>query len=348
MSAKSLHPPSASDAVMGAEARELVRTRSAVVRRLRTAMDAREFTEVETPILQRIHGGANARPFGTHLHAYNMDLTLRIAPELYLKRLCVGGMDRVFEIGRVFRTEGIDRRHHPEFTSLEAYQAHADYADMRELCRDLVLESARAAHDAPVALHPMHGRCDLSAPWPVITVYEAVSTAVGEVVDSSTPTGVLAKLCDVHNVPAPDTDDAGRLVVELYEELVEPHTVMPTFYTDFPSSVCPLTRPKDADPAIAERWDLVAFGMEIATAYSELTDPVEQRRRLRAQSMLAARGDVEAMQLDEDFLAALELGMPPTGGLGLGVDRLLMMLTGRPIRDVVTFPLGRGRQRGSG
>ncbi|KRC65413.1 hypothetical protein ASE12_12020 [Aeromicrobium sp. Root236] len=343
MSAKSLHPPGADDRAGDADACSVLRTRSAVIRSLRSAMEGRGFTEVETPILQPVHGGANARPFATHLHAYDLDLTLRIAPELYLKRLSVAGMERVFEIGRVFRNEGIDRRHHPEFTSLEAYQAHADYADMRTLCRSLILDAATAAHGDAVAQHPVLGRCDLTADWPVVTVHEAVSAALQETVDLDTPVALLTKLCQVHDVAVPDTDDPGRLVVELYEARVEPATMMPTFYTDFPSTVCPLTRSKDAEPAIAERWDLVAFGMEIATAYSELTDPVEQRRRLRAQSLLAAGGDVEAMQLDEDFLASLERGMPPTGGLGLGVDRLLMMLTGRPIRDVVAFPLTRGR-----
>jgi lysyl-tRNA synthetase class 2 len=346
MSAKSLHPPEPGGPATGADAIDLVRTRSAVIRSLRTAMEGQGFSEVETPILQRVHGGANARPFATHLTAYDLDLTLRIAPELYLKRLCVGGLERVFEIGRVFRNEGIDRRHHPEFTSLEAYQAHADYVDMRGLCRALIIDAATAAHGDAVALHPVHGTCDLTVDWPVITVHEAVSAAVEETVDLDTPVSLLTKLCDVHSIPVPGTDDPGRLVVELYEALVEPHTTMPTFYTDFPSTVCPLTRSKDTVPAIAERWDLVAFGMEIATAYSELTDPIEQRRRLRAQSLLAAGGDDEAMEIDEEFLAALERGMPPTGGLGLGVDRLLMMLTGRPIRDVVTFPLTRGQSQG--
>ena len=172
---------------------------------------------------------------------------------------------------------------------------------------------------------------------------QRVSAAVGETVNSHTPTELLVKLCDRHARTATDDNDSGRLVLDLYEALVEPHVIGPTFFIDFPTSVCPLTRSKDDDPALAERWDLVAFGMEIATAYSELTDPIEQRRRLRAQSLRAARGDVEAMRLDEDFLEALEHGMPPTGGLGLGVDRLLMLLTGRPIRDVIAFPLGRAR-----
>ncbi len=346
MSAKSLQPPEPRDRGTGPDECRLIGTRSAVIRSLRNAMEVKGFTEVETPILQRVHGGANARPFATHLNAYDLDLTLRIAPELFLKRLCVSGMERVFEIGRVFRNEGIDRRHHPEFTTLEAYQAHADYGDMRRLCRALIIDAAKAAHGDAVALHPVHGRWDLAVEWPVTTVHEAVSAAVGTLVDTDSPVAFLAKLCDVHHVPVPDTDDPGRLVMELYEALVEPHTTAPTFYTDFPTTVSPLTRSKDSDPAIAERWDLVAFGMEIATAYSELTDPVEQRRRLRAQSLLAAGGDVEAMELDEEFLAALERGMPPTGGLGLGVERLLMMLTGRPIRDVVTFPLTRGQSRG--
>ena len=317
--------------------------RSAVVRSLRRALEDDGFTEVETPVLQYVHGGATARPFLTHLNASDSDLTLRIAPELYLKRLCVSGMDRVFEIGRVFRNEGIDRRHLPEFTSLELYEAHTGYDRMRERCRELILGAAVAFHGEAVALHEEHGRWDLTAPWPIVTVHEAVSAAVGETVNAHTPTDLLVKLCDRHALTATDDNDSGRLVLDLYEALVEPHVIGPTFFIDFPTSVCPLTRSKDDDPALAERWDLVAFGMEIATAYSELPDPIEQRRRLRAQSLRAARGDVEAMRLDEDFLEALEHGMPPTGGLGLGVDRLLMLLTGRPIRDVIAFPLGRAR-----
>jgi len=358
MSAKCLHPvrgqssasnnlPPHLDLALHDEARTSLMTRSNVVRALRTCLDAEGFTEVETPVLQHVHGGANARPFATHLNAFDADLTLRIAPELYLKRLCVGGMEKVFEIGRVFRNEGVDRTHHPEFTSLELYEAHVGYDRMRERCRAVILAAAVAAHGAEIAVHPEHGKWNLSEAWPVVTVHEAVSTAVGETVDVHTPVDVLTRLCTTHGLTHLDGWDAGRLVLQLYEGLVEPRTIGPTFYSDFPTSVCPLTRSKDEEPGIAERWDLVAFGMEIATAYSELTDPIEQRRRMRAQSLHAAQGDVEAMELDEDFLEALEYGMPPTGGLGLGVERLVMMLTGRTIRDVVTFPLNRAHHDGA-
>ncbi len=324
--------------------RDLTRLRSTVVRQLRESLHAREFLEVETPVLQSIHGGANARPFTTHINAYDLDLYLRIAPELYLKRLCVGGMERVFEIGRTFRNEGADSSHNPEFTILEAYQAHSDYRGMLLTCRELIQEAAIAVYGEPIAMRPDgegFTAVDLSGEWPVLTVHEAVSRAVGAPVDSGTPTEDLQRLCDDNKVAWQDEWDGGQLVLELYEQLVESTTEAPTFYTDFPVSVSPLTRSRDDNPGLVERWDLVAFGMELGTAYSELTDPVEQRRRLHTQSLKAAQGDIEAMELDEDFLEALEYGMPPTGGLGMGVDRLVMLLSGRSIRETLPFPLTR-------
>lgn len=326
------------DLAINQDTRDLTRLRSTVLRQLRESLHAREFLEVETPVLQSIHGGANARPFTTHINAYDLDLYLRIAPELYLKRLCVGGMERVFEIGRTFRNEGTDSTHNPEFTILEAYQAHSDYRAMLDTCRELIQEAAAAVYGSPIAMRD-DGPVDLSGEWPVITIHDAVSTAVGAPIDSTTVVTDLQVLCDAHHIAWQDDWDAGQLVLEIYEQLVEATTTLPTFYTDFPVSVSPLTRSRDDNPELVERWDLVAFGMELGTAYSELTDPVEQRRRLRAQSLKAAQGDIEAMELDEDFLEALEYGMPPTGGLGMGVDRLVMLLSGRSIRETLPFPL---------
>ena len=328
------------DLVVNPDARTMLRARAAALHAVRGALVSRGFLEVETPILQRVHGGANARPFRTHINAYNQDMYLRIAPELFLKRLAVGGVERVFEIGRNFRNEGADATHNPEFTMLEAYQAYGDYVSMRELARDLVLAAATAAHGVPLARRP-EGEVDLSGPWPVVPVYQAVGAALGTEVDPGTPAERLRELADAAQVPYDPAWDAPHLVLELYERLVEARTVEPTFYTDFPVAVSPLTRAHRADPRLAERWDLVAFGMELGTAYSELVDPVEQRRRLTAQSLLAAGGDPEAMELDEDFLLALEYAMPPSGGLGMGMDRLAMMLTGLPIRQTLPFPLVR-------
>ncbi len=334
------------DLVVRPEARRVVTARSTAVQALRQGLLDRGYLEVETPMLQRVHGGANARPFTTHINAYDLDLYLRIAPELYLKRLCVGGMERVFELGRTFRNEGVSFKHNPEFTVLEAYQAFADYGVMLELTRELVQAAATAANGSPhVRRTGADGRVseiDISGAWPVRTVYEAISDALGEPVDAGTAIGTLTALCDRAGVPY--RPEAGRadVVLEMYERLVEERTELPTFYKDFPTEVSPLTRQHRTDPRLAERWDLVAFGTELGTAYSELTDPVEQRRRLTEQSLLAAGGDPEAMEVDEDFLAALEYAMPPTGGLGLGVDRLVMFLTGLTIRETLPFPLVRG------
>ncbi|MET8830657.1 bifunctional lysylphosphatidylglycerol synthetase/lysine--tRNA ligase LysX [Streptomyces sp. NPDC004610] len=330
------------DLAVSPGARAVVRARSTAVQALRQGLLDRGFLEVETPILQRTHGGANARPFTTHINAYDLDLPLRIAPELYLKRLCVGGLEKVFELGRVFRNEGVSPRHNPEFTLLEAYQAYADYDVMLDLTRHLVQSAATAAFGRPV-VHRDGEEHDISGPWPVRTVHGALSDALGEEITPDTALPALRRLCDRAHIPY--TPDAGRgdIVLEMYERLVEAPTRLPTFYKDFPTDVSPLTRQHRTDPRLAERWDLVAFGTELATAYSELTDPLEQRRRLTAQSLRAAGGDPEAMELDEDFLTALEYAMPPTGGLGIGVDRLIMLLTGLPIRETLLFPFVRSR-----
>ena len=331
------------DLIVNAEARVMVRTRSTVVRSIRESMQERGFTEVETPMLQVVHGGANARPFRTHINAYGMDLFLRIAPELFLKRLLVGGLEKVFEINRNFRNEGADSSHNPEFTMLEAYEAYGDYGTMRVLTQELVQAAATAAYGEPVARRIDHeGRVtehDLSGEWPVTSLDAAVSAALGEQVTPDTTLDELRKLADRAGVPYQPGWPRGAVLLELYEHLVEDRTTEPTFYTDFPTEVSPLTRQHRRDPRLAERWDLVAFGAEIATAYSELVDPVVQRERLEAQSLLAAGGDHEAMAVDEDFLRALEYAMPPSGGMGMGIDRLLMLLTGRNIRETVLFPL---------
>jgi lysyl-tRNA synthetase class 2 len=296
-------------------------------------------------MLQPVHGGANARPFVTHINAYDATLYLRIAPELFLKRLCVGGMRKVFELNRNFRNEGADATHNPEFTSVEAYQAYADYLDMRELTRQLILEVATAVHGAPIARRPEPdgslSDVDLSKPWRSVPVHQAVSEACGVPVTPDTGLAELGRLCRSHGISRPPEATAGILVTELYEALVEKRTVEPTIYLDFPVETSPLTRVHRRDARLAERWDLVAFGTEIGTAYSELIDPVDQRQRLTDQSLRAADGDPEAMQVDESFLSALEYAMPPTGGLGIGVDRLVMMLSGASIRQTLAFPFVR-------
>ncbi|MFF5493740.1 bifunctional lysylphosphatidylglycerol synthetase/lysine--tRNA ligase LysX [Streptomyces aquilus] len=328
------------DLVASPDARDVVRARSTAVQALRQGLLDRGYLEVETPMLQQIHGGANARPFTTHINAYDLDLYLRIAPELYLKRLCVGGLEKVFEMGRTFRNEGVSYKHNPEFTMLEAYQAFADYDVMLDLTRELIQGAATAAFGTPVARKDGQ-EYDISGPWPVKTVHGAISEALGDEVTADTELARLHRLCDRAGVPYTPDDGRGDVVLEMYERLVEERTQLPTFYKDFPTDVSPLTRQHRDDPRLAERWDLVAFGTELGTAYSELTDPVEQRRRLTAQSLLAAGGDPEAMELDEDFLDALEYAMPPTGGLGIGVDRLVMFLTGLTIRETLPFPLVR-------
>ncbi|OYO21043.1 lysine--tRNA ligase [Enemella dayhoffiae] len=325
-----------------------LRTRSEAISAVRRTLLERGYLEVETPILQTIHGGANARPFRTHIKAYDLDLYLRIAPELYLKRLMVGGVDRVFELGRNFRNEGADATHNPEFTMLEAYQSYADYTTMRHLTTDLILAAVQAGTGGSV----LHGldhtgerhEVDLAEPWPVVTVNDAISAACGEHVTADTGREELAALARRLDIEIDARWPRGNVLLELYEHLVEDRTVRPTFYCDFPADVSPLTRQHREDDRLAERWDLVAFGAEIGTAYSELVDPVLQRQRLTEQSLQAAGGDPEAMELDEDFLVALEHGMPPSGGLGMGIDRLVMMITATSIRDAITFPLVRPRR----
>jgi lysyl-tRNA synthetase, class II len=331
------------DLIVRPEAREVAYTRAAVVRSIRDSLHARGFTEVETPVLQLIHGGANARPFETHINAYDLELYLRIATELHLKRLIVGGMEKVFEIGRQFRNEGVDFKHNPEFTSLEVYETYGDYNTMRVLTQEIIQEAATAVYGSPIARRAdTDGKIteyDFSGDWPVRTICQAVSEALGEEITVDTPVSVLYQHAQAIGLEMEPHASWGYLLEEIYGELCEGQTMTPVFYTDFPKENSPLARAHRDDPRLAEKWDLVIFGSEQGTAYSELTDPLEQRERLVAQSLRAAAGDPEAMQVDEDFLQALEYGMPPTGGMGLGVDRLVMNLTGLGIRDTILFPL---------
>ncbi|MGB7983057.1 MAG: bifunctional lysylphosphatidylglycerol synthetase/lysine--tRNA ligase LysX [Candidatus Nanopelagicales bacterium] len=333
------------DLIVRPEAREVAHLRATVVRSVRDCLHARGFVEVETPMLQLIHGGANARPFETHINAYDLDMYLRIATELHLKRLLVGGMEKVFEIGRQFRNEGADSRHNPEFTSLEVYETYGDYTTMRLLTQALIQEAATAVYGSPIARRADADgyvtEYDLSGQWPVRTVCEAVSGALGEEITADTPREALVAHAHRIGLEVAPGDSWGLLLEAIYEVLCEARTTTPVFYTDFPKENAPLTRAHRKDPRLAEKWDLVIFGSEQGTAYSELVDPVEQRERLVAQSLLAAAGDVEAMAVDEDFLTALEYGMPPTGGMGMGIDRLVMNLTGLGIRDTILFPLVR-------
>ena len=332
------------DLIVNEDARTMVRARATVLRSLRQTLDRHGYLEVETPLLQPLHGGAAARPFATHLNAFDMPLYLRIATELHLKRLVVGGLERVFEIGRVFRNEGVDSTHSPEFTELEAYQAYGDYDTMADLTRELVLDAAHALGRTEVP----DGRgatIDLAAPWRRVPIHELVSRAVGEEVTVETSADVLRKVADRHEVVLQPGWTAGEIVLEIYEKLVEHTLLEPTFVVDYPADVRPLARPHRTVPGLVEAWDLIIAGVELAPAYSELVDPVEQRRRLVEQSLKAAGGDAEAMALDEDFLRALEHGAPPMGGMGLGVDRLIMLLTGTGIRETIAFPLLKPEQQ---
>jgi lysyl-tRNA synthetase class 2 len=329
------------DLIVNPDARRMAELRGTVLRAVREELHARGFLEVETPVLQRLHGGANARPFVTHINVYDMDLYLRIALELYLKRLIVGGLEKVYEIGRNFRNEGVDATHNPEFTMLESYEAYGDYTTVANLTRELIQQAARAAFGGTVLRRADGTETDIGGQWPFKTVHGAVAEALGEEVSPDTSEERLRELCKQAGVPAEPGWNRGQVVLEMYERLVERRTTAPTFYVDFPVEVSPLTRAHRKDPRVAERWDLVAFGTELGTGYTELVDPVEERARLTAQSLLAAGGDPEAMQLDEDFLQALEYGMPPTGGMGVGIDRIMIMLTGATIRETITFPMVR-------
>lgn len=329
------------DLILRPQARETVRTRAGVVRSLRDSFDRRGFLEVETPMLQTMHGGATARPFVTHSNAMSMDLYLRIAPELFLKRCVVGGIEKVFEINRNFRNEGSDSSHSPEFAMLEYYAAYETYDSVAVLTRELVQEAAQATFGTQVVTLADGEEYDLSGEWTTLSMYPSLSEALGAEVTPQTPADLLHKHAAAHELEVDPKLTHGKLVEELWEHLVGDHLHAPTFVRDFPVETSPLTRQHRSIPGVAEKWDLYVRGFELATGYSELVDPVVERQRLVEQAAMGAGGDVEAMRLDEDFLRALEYGMPPSGGVGMGIDRLLMALTGLGIRETILFPLVR-------
>ncbi|HEX5143232.1 MAG TPA: lysine--tRNA ligase [Mycobacterium sp.] len=331
------------DLIVRPEARQIARTRIAVVRALRSALENRGFLEVETPMLQTLAGGAAARPFVTHSNALDADLYLRIAPELFLKRCVVGGFDRVFELNRNFRNEGADSTHSPEFSMLETYQAYGDYDDSARVTREVIQEVADVAIGTRQVPLPDGTVYDLDGEWLSLQMYPSLSEALGEEITPETPAEHLWRIADRLELEiARDRGYGhGKLVEELWEHTVGDALSAPTFVKDFPVETTPLTRQHRSIAGVTEKWDLYVRGFELATGYSELIDPVVQRERFVDQARAAAAGDDEAMALDEDFLAAMEYAMPPTTGTGMGIDRLLMALTGLSIRDTVLFPIVR-------
>jgi len=326
------------DMIVRPEARQIVRDKATVLKSLRSTLDRRGYIEVETPVLQLTNGGAAARPFRTHLNAFDQQMLLRIALELDLKKAMIGGVDRVFEIGRTFRNEGIDSTHAAEFSMLEAYEAYGDQFTMMELTRHLVLDAARAVGRTVVPARD-GSEIDLEGEWRQAAILDLVSEAVGEEVTAESDEATLRKYAEQRDVELQPSWGPADIVVELYEQLVEDTLISPTFVMDYPAAVKPLAKPHRSKPGLNEAWDLIVNGIELAPAYSELNDPVIQRQRLVEQSLLAAGGDPEAMDLDEVFLRAMEFGMPPAGGMGMGVDRLVMLLTGVGIRESILFPL---------
>jgi lysyl-tRNA synthetase class 2 len=325
------------DLVAREAARDMVRTRATITRSIRETLHRDDYVEIETPVLQLVHGGAHARPFHTHLNAFDTPMTLRIALELFLKRAVVGGVERVYEIGRIFRNEGIDSTHSAEFTMLEVYHAWGDQRTIAALMQELIVDAADAVGSRQIETPA--GVIDLDGEWSWLAVYPGLSAAVGEEITPETSVEVLRKLAERHGVEVEPGWEAEKLVLELFGELVEPELIQPTFVYDYPPSAQPLARTHRSDPRLIEAWDLIIGGMERGTGFSELIDPVVQRDRLVAQSLAAAAGDPEAMQLDEDFLTALEFGAPPMGGLGLGIDRVVMLFTSAGIRETILFPL---------
>ena len=330
------------DLIVRPEARQVARLRAAVLRSVRDHLHAREYVEVETPVLQSLYGGATARPFTTHLNAFDMEVYLRIAPELFLKRAVVGGIDRVFEISRNFRNEGVDSTHSPEFTSLEAYEAYGDYNTMATLTQEIIQASALEGTGSTLVTLADGTEYDFGGQWTTLSLYDSLSARLGEEITPETSVDYLLGLVAAFDDEVdPIRQTHGKLVEELWEHYVGDHLWEPTFVRDFPVDTSPLTRDHRSKPGQVEKWDLYIRGTELATAYSELVDPVIQRERFEAQSALIAAGDVEAMRLDEDFLAAMEHAMPPAGGMGLGIDRLLGALTGLGIRETILFPFVR-------
>ncbi|MFZ4123658.1 MAG: lysine--tRNA ligase [Candidatus Planktophila sp.] len=327
------------DLIVRPEAREYARLRPTVMRSLRETFQNENFVEVETPMLQVMHGGAAARPFISHSNAYDMQLFLRIAPELFLKRCVVGGIERVFEINRNFRNEGADSSHSPEFAMIESYQAYGDWHSIAELTRKLVQNAAMAISGSHVVTHHDGRKADLGGTWKEISLYEAITEGVGEKVTALTSLDDLRRIATKIGVKIDPKWIAGKLAEEIFEHVAKDNLIAPTFVMGFPVDTSPLVRAHRETPGVAEKWDLYVDGFELATGYSELVDPVIQRDRLVEQAKLGAKGDLEAMQVDEDFLRAMEFAMPPTGGMGMGVDRLLMALTGLGIRETILFPL---------
>ena len=326
------------DLIVRDRAREVVQIRSKVMQSMRKTFTDQSFIEVETPMLQTMHGGASARPFKTHSNAFDTELFLRIAPELFLKRAVVGGIDRVYEINRNFRNEGADRTHSPEFAMLEAYEAYGDYNTMARLTQQLIQNAAMDVFGT-LKVELENGEInDLSGEWDRISMFESLSAASGVEITPDTDISVLKKLADKEGLEI-DHPQHGKYVEELWEHFVKGGLQKPTFVMDFPVDTSPLVRNHRSKPGLVEKWDLYISGYEQATGYSELIDPVIQRERFVEQVKLAAAGDPEAMKLDEEFLKALEFGMPPTGGMGMGIDRLLMSLTGLGIRETIMFPL---------
>lgn len=325
------------DLIVRDEARQMVRMRAQVTRSIRETLHRLGFLEVETPILQLIHGGAAARPFNTHINAFDIDMSLRIALELNLKRTIVGGSDKVYEMGRIFRNEGIDSSHSAEFTMLEAYQTWTDQRGIAAVIQQVIVDAADAVGSRQI--ETPEGLVDLDGEWRWLPLFEGLSEALGQPISIRTPVGELRAVADACDVAYDPAWQADKLAMELFAELVEPTLLQPTFVCDYPAIAQPLARPHREVPGLIEAWDLIIGGVERGTGFSELIDPVIQRERFTEQSLLAAKGDPEAMQLDEDFLHALELGAPPMGGMGMGVDRIMMLLTGRGIRETILFPL---------
>ena len=328
------------DLIVSPQTRETFRRRARMVSAMRRWLDERDFLEIETPVLQSVPGGADARPFETHHNALDLPLTLRIATELHLKRLVVGGFERVYELGRIFRNEGISTRHNPEFTSVEIYQAYADYTDMMDLTEQLIASVCVQVCGSTTITY-QGTEIDLTPPWRRGTMHELVEQACGLDFNAFTSREEAAAAMAAKGLEAPAlADSVGRLLNEAFEQTVEADLIQPTFVTDYPVEISPLARNHRSKPGLVERFELFIVGRETANAFSELTDPVDQRQRLEAQQDRRAAGDLEAQGVDEDFLQALEVGMPPTGGLGIGIDRLVMLLTDSPsIRDVIAFPL---------
>ena len=327
------------DLIVRPEARAYARLRPTVLRSLRETFHNQDFIEVETPMLQVMHGGAAARPFKSFSNAYDMDLYLRIAPELFLKRCVIGGIERVFEINRNFRNEGADSSHSPEFAMIESYQAYGDWRSIADLTRTLIQNAAMAISGSHVVTHHDGRQANLGGHWKEISLYEAISQGVGENVTALTPIEELKKHATKLGIKIDPKWVTGKLAEEIFEHVAREQLIEPTFVMGFPVDTSPLVRAHRELPGVAEKWDLYVDGFELATGYSELVDPVVQRERLVEQAQLGAKGDLEAMQVDEDFLRAMEFAMPPTGGMGMGLDRLLMALTGLGIRETILFPL---------